>query len=161
MARQRIPSTPALRVLRNAGIEFEPFVYDYEEKGGTAQFAALFDKDEHAVVKTLIVEDDQGVPMVVLMHGDRSVSLKELARERGVKRCAMCDPATANRHSGYQVGGTSPLGTRRTMDVYVERTILDLDRIYLNGGARGFIIGVSPTDLGSVLDLIPVEVGLV
>ncbi len=160
MARDHPPSTPALRILRAAGIDFETFLYPYEDKGGTRQFADLFGVSEHAVVKTLLIEDEHRAPMCVLMHGDREVSLKALARARGTKLCVLCDPATANRHSGYLVGGTSPLGLRCPMDVFLERSILDLDRIYLNGGSRGFIVGMSPSDLGGLITLIPVEVGL-
>lgn len=160
MARARIPSTPAIRALRSAGVEFEPFHYRYEAKGGTRQFADLFQVDEHAVVKTLIVQEEPGSLLAVLMHGDRDVSLKEVARIRDVKRCVMCDPTVAAAHTGYLVGGTSPLGLRTPMDILVERSILGLERIYLNGGARGFIVGLAPGDLSSVLRLLPVEVGL-
>lgn len=160
MARPRIPSTPALRALRAAGIEFESFAYAYEEQGGTRQFAELFGVDEHAVVKTLVIEDDTGEPMLVLMHGDRSVSLKALARARNVKRCSMCDQATATRHTGYQFGGTSPFGVRRPMTVVVERSILDLDLVYVNGGARGLIVALPTSGLVAVLQPVIVEVGL-
>lgn len=159
MAHDRIPSTPAVRALRQAGVEFESFHYDYEENGGTRQFSDLFGVAEGTVVKTLIIEDDHGIPMCVLMPGDREVSLKALARHRGARACRLCDPATAQRHSGYRVGGTSPLGLKKSMDVLVERSILDLPRVHLNGGSRGFIIGLTPSALASVLPLIPVEVG--
>jgi len=160
MARPRIPSTPAVRALRSAGIEFEPFHYRYEAKGGTRQFADLFQVDEHAVVKTLIVQEEPGDLLAVLMHGDREVSLKEVARIRDVKRCVMCHPTIAEGHTGYLVGGTSPLGLRTPMDILIERSILDLERIYLNGGARGFIVGLAPGDLPSALELLPVKVSL-
>ncbi|NND83572.1 MAG: aminoacyl-tRNA deacylase [Acidimicrobiia bacterium] len=147
MAKARIPSTPAVRELRRLGVAFEPYLYDYEPGGGTGQFADLFDVDEHAVIKTLVLEDDGGTPSVVLMHGDREVSLKSVARVRGVKRCGMCPPDHARRHTGYLVGGTSPFGTRKQLPILAHDTIADLDRCWVNGGSRGFIVGVSAADL--------------
>ncbi len=155
----RPPSTAPTRILRAAGVEFEPFLYDYEAKGGTRQFAENFGVAEHLVVKTLIVEDESGRPACVLMHGDHELSLKALARDRGTKRFSLCHPTTARRHSGYLVGGTSPIGLLTSMDILVEETILGLDHIYVNGGARGFLLRLSPTDLASVAPLIPVRVG--
>lgn len=145
-------------MLRQHGVAFTPHLYDYVDKGGTAASAAALGVDEHTVVKTLIFEDDRGQPLIVLMHGDKQVSAKELARVIGAKRVAPCAPATADRHSGYQVGGTSPLGTRRAMPVYMQQTIAELPRIYLNGGSRGFLVELDPRDLVRVLDPVAVDV---
>ena len=135
-------------------------LYRYEERGGTRVSAQALGVDEHAVVKTLVLEDDAGEPIVLLMHGDREASLKTLARLIGRKSVEMCEPKTAQRHSGYLVGGTSPFGTRRQMPVYIERSALALDRIYVNGGARGFLVGIAPADLVRVLAPIPVDVAI-
>jgi Cys-tRNA(Pro) deacylase len=156
----KVPSTPATRLLREAHVPYTEHPYRYEEHGGTRVSAQALGVDEHAVVKTLIAEDDAGQPLIVLMHGDREVSLKTLARVIGKKAVTMCDPKTAQRHSGYLVGGTSPFGTRKPMPVYVERSILALDRLYINGGARGFLVGMAPADLVRLLAPIPVDVGL-
>ena len=146
------PVTAAIRVLRAEKVPFTDHLYDYEEKGGTTVSARELGVAEHAVVKTLVMEDENRHPLVVLMHGDCKVSTKELARIIGVKTIAPCDPDTANRHSGYLVGGTSPFGTRKTMPVYLEESILALERIYLNGGKRGYLVGVSPQDVVRVLE---------
>jgi Cys-tRNA(Pro) deacylase len=153
----RLPMTQAMRVLREHGVAFEPHEYAYVEKGGTRASSEALGVDEHAVVKTLVFEDERGEPMLVLMHGDREVSAKALARLRGVKRVAPCRPEVADRHSGYQVGGTSPFGTRRAMPVYMERSILDLPRMWINGGRRGFLISLSPADAARVLAPIVAE----
>lgn len=153
MAKDKTPVTPAIRLLRQHGIDFIPRPYAYEEKGGTAVSARELGVTEHTVIKTLIMEDEQQRPLIVLMHGDREVSTKELARIVGVKSIRPCDPKTADRHSGYQVGGTSPLGTRKEMPVYVERSILELEKIYLNGGKRGFLIEIDPRDLVDLLKM--------
>lgn len=145
------PVTPAVRVLREHGVEFTHHPYEYEERGGTAVSARELGVDEHAVVKTLVMEDDAKKPLVVLMHGDREVSTKNLARHLRVKTIAPCAPAVADRHSGYQVGGTSPFGTRRAMPVYMQRTIADLPYVYVNGGKRGYLVGMTPADLVRVL----------
>lgn len=160
MARTRIPSTPAVRELRRLGIAFEPFPYVYEAGGGTRQVADLLGVDEHTVVKTLVLEDDSGAPFVVLMHGDQEVSTKAMARVRGVKRCSLCDPDTARRHTGYLVGGTSPLGTRTRLTVYAQSSIADLHTCVVNGGSRGFVVGVSAADLLAALDPVLVEVAV-
>jgi len=160
MAHSATPVTPAVRVLRGAGVPFTGHLYRYEEHGGTKVSARELGVDEHAVVKTLVMEDEARAPLVVLMHGDLEVSTKQLARAIGCKLVVPCKPEVANRHSGYLVGGTSPFGIRRAMPVYVERTILDLPRIYINGGARGFLVGISPADLVRVLNPILVEVGI-
>jgi Cys-tRNA(Pro) deacylase len=158
MAKVRIPSTPAVRELRRLDVPFEPYLYDYEAGGGTRQFADLFDVDEHAVIKTLVLEDDDGTPLIVLMHGDREVSLKAVARVRGAKRCAMCAADQAQRHTGYLVGGTSPFGTRKRMPILAQETIAGLGRVWVNGGSRGFIVGVSATDLVESLGVTLVDV---
>lgn len=151
MKESRFPVTAAVRALRAADVAFEPHLYDYEERGGTAVSARELGVDEHAVVKTLVMETERRDPLVVLMHGDRQVSTKELARVMGVKTVAPCSPDTANRHSGYQVGGTSPFGTRKALPVYLQETILELPRIYINGGARGFLVSLAPSELVRVL----------
>lgn len=161
MGREKMPGTPAVRALCEAGVEFTGHAYKYVEHGGTATFAREFGIDEHVVIKTLVMEDDAKKPFIVLMHGDREVSTKELARAMGVKTVQPCAPATAERHSGYMVGGTSPLGLRKPMPVFVEETILALPRIYINGGKRGFLVGLDPKDLASVLKPTPVRVGIV
>ena len=148
------PVTPAVRLLRERGVSFEPHLYDYEERGGTRHSAESLGVDEHAVVKTLVMETDTGEPLIVLMHGDREVSTKQLARVLGVKTVRPCDPATAQRHTGYLVGGTSPLGTRMALPVYAERSIFDLARVYINGGKRGFLVSLDPRALR---ELLPVE----
>jgi Cys-tRNA(Pro) deacylase len=146
MRAKKEPVTQAVRVLRAAGVPFDGHPYDYVEGGGTAQFARTQGVDERLVIKTLIMEDQDGNPMIVLMHGDRQVSTRALAREIGVRQVSPCDPKTADRHSGYQVGGTSPFGTRRAMPVYCEASIADLPRIYINGGKRGYIISLATPD---------------
>jgi len=160
MSHSTAPVTPAVRVLRAAGVAFTEHLYRYEEHGGTRVSARELGVDEHAVVKTLVMEDDGRAPIIVLMHGDLEVSTKQLARAIGRKHVEPCKPDVANRHSGYLVGGTSPFGTRKAMPVYVERTILDLPRIYINGGARGFLVGIAPADLVRVLNPTPVDVGI-
>ena len=151
MAKDKTPVTSAIRQLRVAGVSFTDHLYEYEEKGGTAVSARSLDVDEHSVVKTLIMEDDGKEPLVVLMHGDKQVSTKELARVIGVKTISPCTPETAHRHTGYIVGGTSPFGTRKTLPVYMERTILELPRIYINGGKRGYLVGLDPQDAARLL----------
>jgi Cys-tRNA(Pro) deacylase len=140
-----------VRFLREKGVAFTEHPYRYEEHGGTAVSARELGVDEHAVVKTLVMEDESGAPLVVLMHGDREVSVKALARQLGRRSIAICKPEVANRHSGYLVGGTSPFGTRKAMPVCLERTILDLERIYVNGGSRGFLVGLPPRELVRLL----------
>jgi len=155
-----VSETPATHWLRQRDIAFGEHPYDYVERGGTAESARALGVDEHAVVKTLIMEDDAQRPLVVLMHGDCQVSTRNLARQIGVKRIAPCSPETAQRHSGYAVGGTSPFGTRKALPVYVERTILDLGRIYINGGRRGYLVSLEPAVLVSALGATPVECAL-
>jgi len=151
MSKDKHPVTAAVRVLREHGVAFTHHPYEYEERGGTEVSARELGVSEHAVIKTLVMEDDAKRPLVVLMHGDREVSTKNLARTLGVKSISPCEPAVADRHSGYQVGGTSPFGTRRTMHVYMQRTIADLPYLYVNGGRRGYLVGMAPADLVRVL----------
>ena len=160
MGQDRTPMTPAVRALRQAGVEFTGHPYAYVEHGGTAAFARESGVDEHKVVKTLVMEDEARKPFVVLMHGDREVSTKELARILGVKSVHPCAPETAERHSGYQVGGTSPFGLRKPMPIYLEGTIPELSRIYVNGGKRGFLVGLDPKDLVRILKPRPVRVAI-
>ena len=140
-------ATPAIHFLRQHKVAFTEHPYRYEERGGTAVSSRELGVDEHIVIKTLVMEDEGKQPMIVLMHGDRDVSTKNLARQIGCKTVAPCDPAMAQTHTGYLVGGTSPFGTRKQMPVYLERSIADLDRIYINGGRRGFLIALAPADL--------------
>ena len=153
-------ATAATAFLQKHGVSFTEHPYDYEEKGGTRVSSEKLGVDEHVVVKTLVMEDEDKKPLVVLMHGDREVSTKNLARQIGKKRVEPCKPDVAERHSGYQVGGTSPFGLRKAMPVYVEKTILDLDRIYINGGRRGFLVAIDPKELVRVVSAKPVEVAL-
>jgi Cys-tRNA(Pro) deacylase len=158
------PETPATQALQRAGVAFEPYLYSYEEHGGTKVSSRELGVDEFAVVKTLVMQDDKRQPLIVLMHGTHTVSTKELARAAGTKSIEPCAPDVAQRHSGYLVGGTSPFGTKKAMPVYVEQTILDLPRLYINGGRRGFLVSMTPTDLLTALrasgEPTPVSVGL-
>jgi len=156
MSAQRMPSTPGVLALRAAGVDFTPHFYAYEERGGTAVSARELGVDEHAVIKTLVMQDENAKPCVVLMHGDREVSTKSLARIIGVKKIEPCKPEVAERHTGYRVGGTSPFGMRRKMPVYVESTVLELPDIYINGGSRGFLVGIAPQVLVKLLQAVPV-----
>jgi Cys-tRNA(Pro) deacylase len=153
-------ATPAIHFLRKRNVAFAEHEYRYEEHGGTRVSARELDVDEHAVVKTLVMEDERREPLIVLMHGDREVSTKQLARQTGRKTVAPCDPAVAQKHTGYMVGGTSPFGTRKSLPVYMEGTILDLETVYINGGRRGFLVAMSPRDIVRVLDATPVNVAL-
>jgi Cys-tRNA(Pro) deacylase len=161
MARENLPVTNAVRVLREHGVEYSDHAYDYEPRGGTAVSARELGVDEHAVIKTLIMEDEHKQPMIVLMHGDREVSTKNLARFLSVKHVVACAPTVADRHSGYQVGGTSPFGTRKAMPVYMERSIATLPYIYVNGGRRGYLVGMRPTELMRVLQPALVDAAVV
>jgi Cys-tRNA(Pro) deacylase len=150
----------AIRALRAAGVAFEPHLYAWQPHGGTAASSAALGVDEHAVVKTLIFETETGAPLCILMHGDREVSAKNLARAIGCKAVGPCAPDVADRHSGYQVGGTSPFGLRKPMPIYLERSILALPRIYINGGARGFLVAIGPRDVERVLSPTLVDVAV-
>jgi Cys-tRNA(Pro) deacylase len=155
------PVTLAIRALRQHKVNFTPHLYVWEPRGGTGASAQHLGVDEHLVVKTLIFEDEAKRPLCILMHGDREVSAKNLARQLGHKSVGPCAPEAADRHSGYQVGGTSPFGLKRGMPICCEKTIVDLPRIYINGGARGFLVGIDPQDLVRVLAPRTVEVAIV
>lgn len=155
--KDRAPETPATTFLRKNDVRFTEHLYSYVEHGGTAQSARQLGVDEHIVIKTLVMQDQDAKPLIVLMHGDRQVSLKNLARQIGAKRVEPCKPEVAQRHTGYQVGGTSPFGTRKELPVYVERTILELPTIYINGGNRGFLVELAPRVLSELLDGKPVD----
>jgi Cys-tRNA(Pro) deacylase len=157
---RHVSETPATQWLRQHGIAFTEHPYDYVEHGGTAESARQLGVDEHAVIKTLVMEDERAQPLIVLMHGDRQVSTKNLARAIGVKAVEPCRPEVAQRHSGYLVGGTSPFGTRRAMPVAVESSVLALPRILINGGRRGFLVGIDPQVLVQALDARPVQCAL-
>ena len=148
---RRVSETPATQMLRAAGVPFTEHVYDYVEHGGTIESARQLGVVEHAVIKTLVMQDEKAQPLIVLMHGDRQVSTKNLAREIGCKSVEPCKPEVAQRHSGYLVGGTSPFGLRKALPVYVQATVLELPGMYINGGRRGFLLGLSPSVLAAVL----------
>lgn len=145
------PETPATRFLKKHGVAYSAHLYEYEPHGGTTVSARELNLPEHAIVKTLVMEDEKANPLIVLMHGDRKVSTKELARQAGCKHIDTCKPEVANRHTGYLVGGTSPFGTRKAMPIYMEKSILDLPLIYINGGRRGFLVGIHPHDILRIL----------
>jgi Cys-tRNA(Pro) deacylase len=157
----KVSETPATAFLKKLGIAYSEHVYEYVEHGGTSVSSSSLGVDEHHVVKTLIFENDKRAPLCVLMHGDRKVSTKELARQIGVKRVAPCTTDDAQRHSGYQVGGCSPFGLRKPMPVYIEKTILELEKIYINGGRRGYLLGMPPEDVARAVKPVEVEVALV
>lgn len=152
-----VPVTQAVRALRAGKATFSAHLYDYVERGGTAQSAASLGVDEHAVVKTIVLEDETKAAFICLQHGDQEVSTKSLARIRGCKTVTPCAPETALRHTGYMVGGTSPFGTRKPLTVYLQRSVCDLPRIYINGGKRGFLVGIEPSVLVSLLKPVMVE----
>ena len=160
MSRDKLPVTPAIRILREKGLTFTEHPYKYEDKGGTAVCARELHVDEHSVIKTLVMEDDARHPFIVLMHGDMEVSTKDLARHMGVKRVTPCAPETAQKHTGYLVGGISPFGTRRSMPVYMEETIVGIPRIYINGGRRGLLVGLDPHEVVRLLAPTQVRVGI-
>jgi Cys-tRNA(Pro) deacylase len=160
MTKDKLPSTPAVRALREGGVPFTEHPYRYENRGGTAVCARELHVDEHSVIKTLVMEDDARRPLVVLMHGDEEVSTKELARYLGVKRVTPCTAETAQRLTGCLVGGISPFGTRKAMPVHMEETILTLPKVYINGGRRGLIVGLDPRDLVRILKPRLVKVGI-
>ena len=157
---RHVSETPATQWLRQHGIAFSEHPYDYVEHGGTAESARQLGVDEHAVVKTLVMQDDKAQPLIVLMHGDRQVSTKNLARAIGVKSVEPCAVESAQRHSGYLVGGTSPFGTRKAMPVFVEAGVLALPRIWINGGRRGYLVGIVPAVLTGPLGARPVHCAL-
>ncbi|MGV7243259.1 Cys-tRNA(Pro) deacylase [Caballeronia sp. M23-90] len=154
---KHISETPATQFLRRHKVEFGEHPYEYVEHGGTEESARQLGVDEHSVVKTLVMEDEHAKPLIVLMHGDKTVSTKNLARQIGAKRVEPCKPEVANRHSGFLIGGTSPFGTRKAMPVYVESSIFDLGTIYLNGGRRGYLVSIRPQILTELLKATPVN----
>jgi len=155
-----VSATPAIHLLKQHHVPFTEHEYRYEERGGTAVSSRALGVDEHLVIKTLVMEDERKQPLIVLMHGDKEVSTKNLARQIGRKMVAPCAPDVAQKHTGYLVGGTSPFGTRKEMPVFLERSIADLDRIYVNGGRRGFLIALAPPDLMRVLSPTLVDAAL-
>ena len=157
---KHVSATPATEWLRAHGIVFSEHVYDYVDRGGTAESARQLGADEHTVVKTLVMRDERDEPLMVLMHGDREVSTKNLAREIGVKSVEPCTPDEAQRASGYQIGGTSPFGTRKALRVFVEASVLELPRILINGGRRGYLVGIAPGVLVELLGATPVRCAL-
>ena len=160
MGKPEYPMTSAIRLLRDKGVGFQPHLYTYEEHGGTALSATALGVPEHQVVKTIVMETDERKPLIVLMHGDREVSTKQLARFMGVKRIEPCDEASATKHTGYVFGGTSPFGTRHPLPVYVERSIFELPRLFINGGKRGFLVEIQPSDLRKALPVTEVDVAI-
>ncbi|MCF8043580.1 MAG: aminoacyl-tRNA deacylase [Desulfarculaceae bacterium] len=158
--KDKIPATPALHALKGAGVAFIPRPYGYVAHGGTGEAAGQLGVDEHQVVKTLVMQDESGDPLVVLMHGDKEVSTKNLARQLGRKSVEPCAERDAQRYTGYQVGGISPFGIRREMPVFVEKGILDLERVYINGGKRGLLVEITPAVLLKLLNPTPVEAAL-
>ncbi len=160
MAKEKLPSTSALRVLRENGVTFTLRPYKYQERGGTEVAARELGCDEHQTVKTLVMEDEHKNPLIILMHGDREVSTKTLARTVATKTITPCDPAVAQRHTGYKVGGTSPFGMRKGMPIYVEESILGLPRIFINAGHRGLLAEMDPADMARILNPQPVQVAI-
>ncbi|WP_159991920.1 aminoacyl-tRNA deacylase [Pelistega ratti] len=157
---KHISETPATQFLKKHGVLYDEYICEYIEHGGTAETAKQLGVDEHQIIKTLIVEDEMGKPHIILMHGDREVSTKNLARQLKTKKIQMVDPMQAPKHSGYQIGGTSPFGTRKKMPVWIERTILDYENIYINGGRRGYILRLNPNVIVDLLGATPVEVAI-
>jgi Cys-tRNA(Pro) deacylase len=160
MAKDKIPSTSAILALRAQKAVFTLHPYKYEERGGTKASAAKLGVDEHRVIKTLVMEDETGQPLIILMHGDKEISTKSLARELGVKSIAPCKPDIAQKHTGYMVGGTSPFGTRKTLSVYMENTIKDLPAIFINAGHRGILAQMAPAELIRILNPSVVSVAI-
>ena len=158
MSKEKIPTTPAILALKAQGADFTLHTYPYEERGGTKTAAGKLLVDEHRIIKTLIMEDEAGKPFIILMHGDKEVSTKSLARAIGVKSVSPCNPAVAEKHTGYKVGGTSPFGTRKTLPVYMEQTISDLPEIFINAGSRGLLARIPAAEIERILK--PVEVNV-
>lgn len=157
---KHVSETPATKALKQHAVQYTEHVYEYVEHGGTKVSSEALELTEHEVVKTLLMQDEKKNPLVVLMHGDRKVSTKNLARQIGAKNVEACPPEVAERHSGYQVGGTSPFGMRKRMPIYVERSVLELPRMYVNGGRRGYLVGIAPSELVRVLAPTVVDVAL-
>lgn len=160
MAKDKVPATPAIRLLKQHKVKFTPRPYKYEDKGGTRTSARELQVDEHEVIKTLVMEDDQQQPLIVLMHGNCEVSLKHLARQLKVKKITPCTRDKADSVTGYQTGGISPFGTRQSLPIYMEETISNLERVIINGGRRGLLVELSPKDLARILNPTPVSVAI-
>ncbi len=160
MSSKHVSQTPATAALRAARVAYTEHPYDYVDHGGTGESARQLGLDEHAVIKTLVMQDDAARPLIVLMHGDRKVSTKNLARQAQRKSISPCEPEVAQRHTGFQVGGTSPFGTRKRLPVFVERSVLELPRIWINGGRRGYLVGIEPRVLTELLQAEPVDCAL-
>lgn len=160
MARDKVPATPAIRLLKQNKVKFTPRFYKYEDRGGTRTSARELQVDEHSVIKTLIMEDDSKNAFIVLMHGNCEVSLKHLARQLKVKQVSPCPAEKADRLTGYQTGGISPFGTKQSLPVYLEETIATLDSILINGGRRGMLVEINPTDLIRILSPTQVSVAI-
>jgi Cys-tRNA(Pro) deacylase len=160
MTKENIPTTPALLALKAQGADFTLHTYPYEEKGGTKRAAGKLMVEEHRVIKTLVMEDEKGKPLIILMHGDKEVSTKSLARAIGTKTISPCNPAIAEKHTGYKVGGTSPFGTKKTLPVYMEATIADLPEIFINAGSRGLLAQISSAELVRILKPVSVNVAI-
>ena len=158
MTKDKIPTTPAVLALKAQGVDFTLYTYPYEERGGTKTAAGKLMVDEHRIIKTLIMEDEIGRPFIILMHGDKKVSTKSLARTIGVKSVFPCNPAVAEKHTGYKVGGTSPFGTRKALSIYMEKTIIDFPEIFINAGSRGLLARIPATEIVRILK--PVEVNV-
>jgi Cys-tRNA(Pro) deacylase len=160
MSKEKIPSTPAILALKTQGADFTLHTYPYEERGGTKTAAGKLMVDEHRIIKTLIMEDETGTPFIILMHGDKEVSTKSLARTIGVKSVSPCNPAVAEKHTGYKVGGTSPFGTRKALPVYMEQTIADLPEIFINAGSRGLLARIPAAEIVRMLKPVYVNVAI-
>jgi len=160
MTKEKFPATQAIRTLKESGVNFSLHFYKYEEKGGTTVAAKELNVDEHLVVKTLVMEVDNGDPLLILMHGNKKVSTKAMARALGVKTVKPCEPQTAHKHTGYFVGGISPFGTKKPLKVYVEASVMELPKIYINAGKKGLLAEIYPGDLKKILTLIPVSVAI-
>jgi Cys-tRNA(Pro) deacylase len=160
MARESFPTTQAIRALKQHGVNFTLHPYTYEEKGGTETAARQLNVEEHLVIKTLVMEDDKANPLLVLMHGDKQVSTKALARTLGVKRVTPCAPEMAHRHTGYFVGGISPFGTKKALSVYIEASIMNLPKIFINAGRKGLLAEMAPGDLARILNPTAVDIGI-
>jgi Cys-tRNA(Pro) deacylase len=160
MSKDKIPTTPAILALKSQTIDFTLHPYQYEEKGGTKVSASKLGVDEHCVIKTLVMEDEMAKPLIILMHGDKEVSTKTLARSLGVKSIVPCKPAIAQKHTGYQVGGTSPFGTKKVIPLYMEKSIIDLPKIFINAGSRGLLAQITPHDLVRLLKPVMVSAAI-
>ena len=160
MVKEKIPTTPAILALRAQKVDFTLYFYPYEERGGTKRAAGKLGVDEHCVIKTLVMEDETGKPLIILMHGDKEVSTKSLARAIGVKSISLCNPVIAEKHTGYKVGGTSPFGTKKVMPVYMEKTLGNLPEIFINAGSRGLLAQMSSSELLRILKPIAVSVAI-